>query len=305
MGIQGLMKNGKPFGLLLFLPLFVSCEIFDPEEEVPSYIHIEAIDLTVKNPNQEGSASQAITDAWVFYNDELIGAFELPTTFPILAEGSGNLQIFPGIKNNGIASTRAVYPFYSTYELNSGDFNLERGKVTNIDPNPVVNYAPDLDFAMNLGMEFQSEIPFEAHSSSDTGFVLEDVPELVFEGKGSAKIALDETNTFFRVLTLEKLNLPQGGVTVYLEMDYKNTVNFGVGLRINSNLGFAYDNPIVGLNPSEADDGTFEWNKIYIDLTGIVSFDPNAETFQLYFEGSNNGRGQDEIFIDNLKIIHP
>jgi hypothetical protein len=89
--------------LFLFIPLLFSCNKFDGDQTIPSYIHIDKITV-VDNPTlNEGSLSNKITDAWVYVDEELIGAFELPATFPVLKKGKHKISIHPGIKLNGIS----------------------------------------------------------------------------------------------------------------------------------------------------------------------------------------------------------
>ena len=84
-------------------------------------LQIDSVSLDT-NYYEQGSNFKAITDAWVYVDDGLIGAFELPATIPVLAEGKHKLEIRPGIKLNGISSTRAPYPFYQPITYN--DFNF-------------------------------------------------------------------------------------------------------------------------------------------------------------------------------------
>lgn len=107
--------------------------MFNPAEETPAFIYIEDIELRSTNPGQHGSITENITDAWVFIDNDIIGTYELPARVPILETGSHNLKIFPGIKKNGIASTRAVYPMFTWYE-NDTSFQLYRDSTLHIDP---------------------------------------------------------------------------------------------------------------------------------------------------------------------------
>jgi len=54
--------------------------LINPAEPIPSYIHIDKIDLTTDYSSQ-GTSSNKITDAWIYVDNELIGAFEMPVTF--------------------------------------------------------------------------------------------------------------------------------------------------------------------------------------------------------------------------------
>ena len=86
------------------------------DQEIPAYISIDSISLTTNYATQ-GTASQNITDAWVYLDDNLVGAFQLPVKrIPILATGKHKISVQPGIKKDGIGATRTNYVFYNTIE---------------------------------------------------------------------------------------------------------------------------------------------------------------------------------------------
>ena len=100
------------FSLLLLMDfLYSSCQKTF-KAETPSYLNIEKIDLLISNASQ-GTVSNKISDAWVFADDNFLGVYEMPATFPVLINGVHSLKIIPGIKDNGIAASRVQYPFYS------------------------------------------------------------------------------------------------------------------------------------------------------------------------------------------------
>ena len=99
------------FLILLLLAFVASCEVINPDEKVPAYIHIDKISVDA-NLGQ-GTDSSNISDAWIYINSELIGAFQLPATIPILKAGNQDIEIRSGVIINGIASTRTINPFYS------------------------------------------------------------------------------------------------------------------------------------------------------------------------------------------------
>ena len=76
------MPNLRTYILLLISGVICSsCSKKDLEAEIPAYISIDDITLTTDLATQ-GSAAENITDAWVFINDNLVGVYELPATFP-------------------------------------------------------------------------------------------------------------------------------------------------------------------------------------------------------------------------------
>ena len=67
-------------GLLFFLG---SCELFNKPEEIPAYVKIET-PVLITDPQTQGANSNAITDGWIYINDEPIGVLEFPAEFPVL-----------------------------------------------------------------------------------------------------------------------------------------------------------------------------------------------------------------------------
>ena len=120
--------------LLLFFLFFSSCEIINPDEDIPSYVRVENISLVTDTATQ-GSASHRITDVWLYVDNQPLGVYEMPVSIPVLDEGTHVVSIRGGIIVNGIASTRVYYPFYAFY---NDTINLTRGAVSTV--SPVVNY---------------------------------------------------------------------------------------------------------------------------------------------------------------------
>ena len=98
-------------------------------QEIPSYLSVSEINL-VTNSNQ-GSNTHKITDIWLYVNDQFAGAYELPSTIPLLHKDTNNIKIFAGIKDNGISSTRVRYHFYKSFEKN---VFLVEDSIVNIQP---------------------------------------------------------------------------------------------------------------------------------------------------------------------------
>src|SRR5436190_18776076 len=131
-----------PFLILFFFLSLHSCEVINPDEEIPSYVRVENISL-VTDTFTQGSASQKITDVWLYVDDQPLGVYEMPVSIPVLAEGPHALAIRAGVIVNGIASTRVYYPFYAFY---NETVNLTRGTITTV--SPTVNYFSGAVFSL-------------------------------------------------------------------------------------------------------------------------------------------------------------
>src|SRR5262245_62560163 len=94
----------RSVALAAAMSVFAACEVINPEEPLPVYTRVDSIPFSITSANQ-GSGTSSIVDAWVYLDDQLVGAFELPARFPVLAEeGTHTLTVSPGILVNGIKS---------------------------------------------------------------------------------------------------------------------------------------------------------------------------------------------------------
>ncbi|MFK7807852.1 MAG: hypothetical protein AB8F74_08660 [Saprospiraceae bacterium] len=283
----------KQLSLLFVILLLASCNIINPDEREPTYITINDIELQASA--DEGGNSNNIKDAWVYVNSEFIGAYQMPTTFPVLGEGEKVIEVFAGIKVNGISEFPDQYPLY---ERDSIFINLDDGENQTI--SPVVTYREDADFIM-----------IEQFSSGDThnmSFDADGISETEIEVVGgSGIIHLDTENRFFDIASLELDEFPQFSNVYYMEMDYKSDVLMNVGLVGYDNL----NTPIVS-NFNQGILPTTEWTKIYFDLSGPISDVENqlgVRYYRLHLtaainpDDSENPMTEADIYLDNLKLV--
>ena len=217
-----------PFAFIILLIgfcLLPSCEIINPDEEIPAYIHIPAYTLTTSF--DQGSASHNITDAWVYLNDDIQGVYELPVTFPVLGSGDQKLTIRPGIKINGIASTRIAYPFFTESVLN---VTLEPTVIDTLQLS--TTYKTASKFAWIEDFESPG-ISIESLPFSDTSLLKTSEQDKVFEGISSGRIVLDENRKAYHGASVDAFKLPGGLTPSYLELDFKTNHPFVVGLIAN------------------------------------------------------------------------
>ncbi|MDA3944469.1 MAG: hypothetical protein PF694_13140 [Bacteroidetes bacterium] len=281
--------------LFLFLVL-VSCNKFEGDQTVPAYIRIDTISVNTDYFSQ-GSNTHRITDAWVYVNDQLIGAFELPATIPVLARGRQKLEIRPGIKLNGIGGTRVPYPFYQPYIVT--DYNFIEDSIRSI--LPVTSYYNTITFAWLEDFE-GSSISLEKTSQSDTSIYQTSPinnPEAYLSDFSSYSgiVNLTTEKNSFKLSSFNAFILPGLGSPVMLEVDYKCTQSFGVGMFAEIS-GTIVDIPLIVVNKSE------KWNKIYINLGPNVSTYTSASNFKIYFESSMTGEDDAQYYFDNIKLIY-
>ena len=268
------------YKIFVFLFIFISCE---KNEKIPSYIKVNNVNL---NYNQNfGSITENITDVWVYIEDNLQGVYEIPVEFPVLEEGIKNIRVKAGIKANGIASTRIQYPFYSSF---LDTINLLKDETIEIFPTFSYNDAFNAiieDFE-NSGTTVDSTISSEI----DFTIVNEDENKYAF-----AEIVSPLIN--FEIAT-QDLTLPQQGAPVYLELDYKSSTEFLVGMYINYPQDVV-KSELVWVTSKQ------DWNKIYINLTQTVSESIGAQSFKVFFNmRRNDPSSNEEISLDNIKVLY-
>ncbi|HKL03159.1 MAG TPA: hypothetical protein VJ911_05765 [Cryomorphaceae bacterium] len=280
---------------IAFVFLFAGCDIFDKDEEIPSFLYIEKADVTTNSATQ-GANTHEIVDATVFANSIFVGTFELPATVPILESGDTRISIGAGIKNNGISTNRVIYPFY---EINRRNLTLVPDAVTPISADSTVTFTY-FDTGINYFIEGFEDLgnTLEAFPENNVSFnVIDSPPEDVSRGQ-SLKIDLtSENNVFYAATTWSLTNLPTG-INMYMEIDYKGNhpVDIGIITRDSPN------NKIFagGINPTD------EWTKVYLELTDEISEQITNNVYDIFLESRiEPGQQNRTIYIDNIKFLHP
>lgn len=276
--------------LLLFVLMLSACST---DKGVPAYIRVNTIPVTTEAITQ-GTNSSNITDAWIYIDDNLVGAFELPCDIPVLETGNRNIAIGAGVKINGISSLRAPYPFYRFYQTTG---NLVPGE--SLELQPTVSYFDSLQFAFLANFDDISGSKLEASGGTDTTIGITNDPTKVFEGNGSMIAQLNRDSGFVEFQFVETISLPKQGTVIYLEFDYKTTHVLSVGLKSYYPSSGIQSTELINLNKSD------EWKKIYITMTRAVSEQLNASNYRVYFYSLKTAGSEPlEILIDNMKIIY-
>lgn len=285
------------YNILLFaLILFpVSCDLVNPDEAIPSYIYVTPFQLNT-NSNQ-GTNSSKITEAWLMVNGDFLGAYALPALIPILYTGEQTITLEAGIKDNGIAATPEIYPFYQPFTTK---VDLRVDEVDTL--RPVIGYRSEARFAFIENFEDNGHVFRDLRAGTDFNRI-QIVSEGAFEGK-SAFIQLDRDNPAVELATVGTYqDLTSKGIRVYLEVNYKSEapVIFGVQGFKNGLPGTAIFDP--GFLPSD------NWNKIYFNISPLVAggdFDEYKILFQSILPNNNGNFTQNNanVWLDNIKLVH-
>ncbi len=284
--------------LLGLLFLVSSCIKNNPD---PVWIEINEWKL-VANPlnDQVGELSQNLSNAWVYVDGELVGVFELPCKIPVIYEGMKSIQVFPAIWNNGISSTKKIYPFMDYYEV-SADFVPNQ----TITLNPVTRYKTNVNFWVEDFELAGSTIQDDVNSLAQIQIVAGSPINGPYNGNQFGRISLSTAINSWVGYSDDpgsnQLQLPKGK-EVYLEIDYHNTNRVTTGLLAVSPSG-TIDNPNIQLNPQDA--ATATWKKIYIDLREIIAASASGAYYQLSFQALlDEDDTEGEINIDNIKVVY-
>lgn len=285
-----MMRLKQLFTVIAFASLMQACNLINPAEPTPAYIQIDTINLTT-NLTTQGSASHKIVDAWVYVDNQALGAYEMPCKFPVLATGEHTIYIQGGILLNGINATHLQYPYYKFVDKT---VNLKPGEVVKID-NLSTSYIDNLTFP--LMEDFSGLFSFEKSGNSPVGMLGEFDASQGMEG-GYGVVRLDSGIYNFEVKSKEMI-LPNNGTNVFLEMNYKNSAPFLVILQATDPFGTVINNAIITLNTKT------EWNKIYIELKPTMQLTSTSKRFRVLFGMQRTDASTNESFyFDNVKVVH-
>ena len=285
-----------------------ACNIINPHEVTPTYVHIDSFHF-VQNPaahlfsaytgnptSNLAPTTHAIGSVWVYYNENPIGIFDLPVTFPVMASGTQGLQLAPVIAVNGQNNMVNAYSYYAL-------------DTTTLVANPghIVNYTPKTEFYGDVKVKTIAN--FEG--TGDTNFALwrdgqvmqlAKDDSLVCDGLASGEIILKAVGDSSVDSTKKTFPIPDG--PAFIEFDYKSTIPFYVGLQANlSNKITSTPNFLTGVSPNSG----AGWQKFYLEVDGFTAEAQSGisgVTYNLYIkavlaDGQTSGR----LLIDNIQLV--
>ena len=268
-------------GILSLLVFGMGCNIINPVEKTPTYIHIDSFQF-VADPTM-GTASQKITNVRVNFDNQTIGIFDLPANVPILMDKPGMLSLTPGVTYSGLNDIQVSYPFFRTDTMT---LNPTQGQSITVAPKTM--YYDASSFSNNLQETFDGSNSF-VNMSGDTNIVIETVD--VFEGTGSGKLFLDDGDVV-EIIMNESFDAPQ---EAFIELNYKCNIPFYVGLQ-SENGGEFYGQYLYGYKPINT------WNKVYIALNEFIGSYPNR-AYRLIIKATPENSNGGYVLLDNIKIL--
>ncbi|MEM6724093.1 MAG: hypothetical protein AAF598_08645 [Bacteroidota bacterium] len=275
---------------LLLIGLSVgSCGLVDPDEQIPGYLHIEP--WTIDAQGGQGTEEQRITDVWVAIDDQLVGAFFLPVTIPVLAEGPTEVSLFPGIIENGITNTRDIYPFFNQLSFTNDFVPLQVDSIF-----PTTTYRSNTVFVFVEDFEGSNLFGQDVDGNANTR--LELTTQDVFEGSASGVFTLIGDDALGIAATSLLFDLPTSDTPIFLELHFKTDLQFSVGVVGTFIDGTQQFVPKLTLTPRD------DWRKVYVNIEPEVQA-LGARDYQVYFTATKpNDMETATILLDNIKLLH-
>ncbi len=224
----------------------------------------------------------------------------MPAQIPVLKEGKQTVSVIAGIKKNGQASQRVLYPFYSTFEQ---ELELMPAVVDTL--KPIVGYRDACKFVWLEDFEDQTTtlVKSGSNSSVDSLKIIGDPAHVyAYDGVSEKFSSMGQLDTGFQIFefsSTQLFDLPRAGADVYLEFNYKADVELIAGIYpINSQVVNGV--PIVNFFPST------EWKKAYVSLTADINqAEYQGIDFRIFFGAfKTSGDTKANVYLDNIKLIH-
>jgi hypothetical protein len=266
--------------------LQAGCDLINPAEGIPTYVQIDSFSFSNPNPGLTGTGRQAINSVWVYLDGESIGVFELPATIPVLLSSKRQLQLAPGVDNQGLKDYKLPYPFFSFYNI---DIEPKPGEIVKLQPE--TKYISDLKFWHS---DFESGNVF-AKLSGDTSIRIVRGQDSVLEGGAAGCISLGNGLANAESTTLISSFSP--GTQGYLEFNYKGNLSFQVGILVILSSGTQYSY-LAGIKAKE------EWGKFYLDINQYTAQYSGALGYSVLIKSSlEEGQTGGYVLLDNIKAV--
>ena len=279
--------------LFFAVSLAISCKRSD-SDLVPAFISVNAYSLQT-DPATQGSNSSGITEFWCYTDGDILGVVDTPVSLPLLKQGRQTINVFPGIKNNGMGASRIRYPFYASFDT-----------TLDVVPGQTYTLKPRFRYIDNAVIDatrsFESGNFLTAATGNEGSFELIDQTGFPAYGVRCGRLSLPAGATLLSYLDQTSFSVTSGSVA-FLEMDYSCNNTFSVGVYVLQG-GTSIKVPELYLKPTQASaEGLPNWNKIYMDLGMVAKQYPNATSYNLFIECTRNEASVPVIYLDDIKIV--
>lgn len=271
--------------LLLSFVLIQSCSLLELRGDTPAYIKVNKLEFSHKE--DQGPTNHNIDYVEVFFENASLGIYQVPFKLAVIpTKDISNLTILPAIQENVSSTAITSYPMMKPFVV---ERKFEENEV--YDMNPSFSYSDGTKFFFTETFESNHVFTSDLDTFEST---LELTNDMVSVGQGAGVMKVKEGEQM-RVSTLfSSKDLANGG-KVFVEMDYKGTMLFSVGVLGNTGSDVQFE-PAIFLKKRE------DWKKIYLNIT-LPIIKLKKEEVRLYLEAkSTNGDG--EVYLDNIKLIY-
>lgn len=278
----------RVIALSLLLLTFTACP---PDLETdPTFVTVERFTLTTAD--NEGAATQDITEVWAFADDAFVGVFPLPARIPLFSPGPVELRLEAGVRQDGRSVTPEPYPFYAPAVR---QLNLESGTTVALGDLPI-RYRTEAAFAFIEDFEPLTERVFTELVNGQGGIVVQ--REIVRSGGAAGAVRLTDTSRLVEVATGQTFSeLSRIPINVWLEADYRSTAPAVFGV-----IGVANGVGVRQFDPGFLPRG--EWTKIYFNLGPVIG-SSGLSNLQVSMSALlPEDRTEGTVYLDNLKLLY-
>lgn len=292
----------KPLLSLSFLVVFLSsCELFNPEEQLPAWIEVNSFTM-VDNPLlNEGNLNADIQDVWLTIDGERIGTYELPARIPVLKEGSHKVVVAPGIIVSGTSALRDRYLYYD-----ADTFEMELSANQTYVLEPVTRYKNSSQLEILMIEDFEDgDDRVSSTSASNAPFIRSADANFVKYGEGAGVMFLSDTVTNATIRTNGNIVFPRANNSAeFLEVDIYSDYWIQWGVYVNSSVSdVAMD--VYLMKPTGN-----TWKKQYIGFQSTIDEAYGysyPESFYLYAKAMYSPDSlpvTGNLIIDNVKVLY-
>ncbi len=275
--------------IILCLLFLESCSLSDNGAPIPAFLVIN--DVQLETTLEQGYPSHQIEDVWVSVDELNLGIYPLPARIPIITSGAEmQIRINAGVKPNGAKNQSLSYPFYDPIIVNQ---NLE--KEQELELAPKFTYRNTAKFDILDDFEVGTSFTKDLDGNFETTIIRTNLESNGGNFSGLIELAGDKKNAEFTTNT-EFLREDNSNGATFFEFDYLSDVEIYVGYILVTNDGIVENYHSVFVSNTE-------WKRAYIDFTDLFT-DSKVISYRVKFLMEHSGSGTDQIYLDNVKLVH-
>lgn len=268
----------------------LGCRLTDSAN--PEAFYLEIKEVVVANPVNGNAELNKVTEVWVFIDNQIMGLYPLPAFIPVeYVKDKIDIKLFAGIRRNGFIDYPVFHPFLVTPDI-----------TMNVSPNvkyalfPIFEYGTSASMPINESFEVSNSFSIDYDGNPETK--MERTNKDASNGQYALLNVFKDGNKISEALSIRPISKTEHkrGKS-YIEFDYKGQDEISLGIaKIKDGFFNVKYEVFVPAKP--------EWNRIYIDVTDILSphdFDEYRLIIRILKISSSS---ESETYIDNIRHIH-